>query len=73
MTTRLVCWQGGSEQYFDHETLQEAAANAIGQINGRVSYPYRIEVDGMVVWEAPGPGYVRESLEKLLGAGEGER
>ncbi len=43
MTTRLFCWQGGSEQHFDHETLQEAAADAIGQMNGRVSYPDQIK------------------------------
>ena len=55
---------------FRFETLREAVDDALGQLEFDAAYPNYIEVDGVRVWESPGPGKVSESLRHLVGISE---
>ena len=48
---------------FEHETFQEAAEDAIDQLNSDMSYPVKIMENDKVLWEDNGP--FGEALVKL--------
>lgn len=66
MAVKLFVRRLYKEYEFNFTTVQKAAKDALAQLDHDRSYPDRIEVDGEVVWEQPGPFFARKGLEALM-------
>ena len=65
---KLVVRHHYAEHTFWFDSVKEAAQEALSQLENDASYPDYIEINGVKVWEQPGPGNVSLSLEELIGS-----